>query len=87
VAPLATRPEDVRPADPSEAELFDDRAWQRLRAKPGLTGLGQVSGRCELSFDDMVALDVAYARSWSPLLELQILLKTPKAVLSARGAA
>jgi lipopolysaccharide/colanic/teichoic acid biosynthesis glycosyltransferase len=35
----------------------------------------------------MVALDVAYARSWSPLLELQILLKTPKAVLSARGAA
>ena len=76
-----------RPPMLSEAELYDDRAWQRLRAKPGLTGLWQVSGRCQLSFDDMVALDVAYARSWSPLLELQILLKTPKAVLSARGAA
>jgi lipopolysaccharide/colanic/teichoic acid biosynthesis glycosyltransferase len=46
-----------------------------------------VSGRCELSFDDMVALDVQYARAWSPLLEVQILLKTPRAVLSARGAA
>jgi lipopolysaccharide/colanic/teichoic acid biosynthesis glycosyltransferase len=76
-----------RPPMLSEAELYDDRAWQRLRAKPGLTGLWQVSGRCELSFDDMVALDVEYARSWSPLLELQILIKTPKAVLSARGAA
>ncbi|MEY2474815.1 MAG: hypothetical protein QOG87_130 [Actinomycetota bacterium] len=76
-----------RPPMLGEAELYDDRAWQRLRSKPGLTGPWQVSGRCELTFDDMVALDVEYARSWSPLLELQILIKTPKAVLSARGAA
>ncbi|MDQ1372941.1 MAG: hypothetical protein QOJ09_279, partial [Actinomycetota bacterium] len=61
-----------RPPMPSEVELYDDRAWQRLLAKPGLTGLWQVSGRCELSFDDMVALDVQYARAWSPLLEVQI---------------
>jgi lipopolysaccharide/colanic/teichoic acid biosynthesis glycosyltransferase len=76
-----------RPPMMSEAELYEDWAWQRLRAKPGLTGLWQVSGRCELTFDEMVALDVEYARRWSPLLELQILAKTPKVVLTARGAA
>ena len=76
-----------RPPMVTEAALYDDWAWQRLQVKPGLTGLWQVSGRCELSFDEMVALDIEYSRRWSPLLELQILLKTPKAVLSARGAA
>ena len=76
-----------RPPMVSEAALYDDWAWQRLQVKPGLTGLWQVSGRCELSFEDMVALDIEYSRRWSPLLEVQILLKTPKAVLSTRGAA
>jgi lipopolysaccharide/colanic/teichoic acid biosynthesis glycosyltransferase len=76
-----------RPPILTEAELYDERAWQRLGCKPGLTGLWQVSGRCALTFDEMVALDVQYYRAWSPALELRILLKTPRAVLSARGAA
>ena len=76
-----------RPPMVSEGELYDDRAWQRLMAKPGLTGLWQVSGRCELTFDQMVALDIEYSERWSPLLEVQILVKTPKAVLTAKGAA
>jgi lipopolysaccharide/colanic/teichoic acid biosynthesis glycosyltransferase len=59
----------------------------RLRVKPGLTGLWQVSGRCELTFQEMVKLDTAYWRDWTPLLELRVLLLTPLAVLSGRGAA
>src|SRR3954447_6718975 len=76
-----------RPAIAAETDLYDDVARERLRVKPGLTGLWQVSGRCELTFWEMVALDVEYWRTWSPWLDLRILLRTPKAVLSARGAA
>jgi lipopolysaccharide/colanic/teichoic acid biosynthesis glycosyltransferase len=75
-----------RPPLPSEVELYDARAFQRLRVKPGLTGLWQVSGRCTLSFSEMVELDIAYWRSWTPLTDLGILLKTPWAVLTGRGA-
>ena len=76
-----------RPAIPEETELYDDTAWARLRVKPGLTGLWQVSGRCELNFWQMVELDVAYWRQWTPWLDLRILARTPKAVFSTRGAA
>ena len=76
-----------RPPMVEEVRMYDDWAWQRLRAKPGLTGLWQVSGRCELGFRDMVELDLRYQESWSPVLEFSILLKTPAAVLSSRGAA
>ena len=76
-----------RPPMAEEVKMYDDWAWQRLRVKPGLTGLWQVSGRCELGFQDMVELDLRYQEAWSPLLELRILLKTPAAVLSSRGAA
>ncbi len=76
-----------RPPLPHETELYPARAWGRLRVKPGITGLWQVSGRCELSFEDMVSLDVRYWQRWSFLSDLRILLKTPGTVFSRRGAA
>jgi lipopolysaccharide/colanic/teichoic acid biosynthesis glycosyltransferase len=75
-----------RPSLPYEVELYDGTALQRLRVKPGLTGLWQVSGRCELTFAEMVALDIRYWRSWSPVLDLRIILRTPGAILRGRGA-
>lgn len=76
-----------RPALPAEVVLYDERALQRLAAKPGVTGLPQVSGRCELTFAEIVELDLEYLNRWSPWLELQILLRTPLAIVSKRGAA
>jgi lipopolysaccharide/colanic/teichoic acid biosynthesis glycosyltransferase len=49
--------------------------------KPGITGLWQVKGRSRVSFDDMVRLDLQYARCWSLWLDLLILIKTPFAIL------
>jgi lipopolysaccharide/colanic/teichoic acid biosynthesis glycosyltransferase len=54
--------------------------------KPGLTCLWQVSGRSELDFDRWMALDLKYIDTWSPMLDLKILLKTVPAVLSGKGA-
>ena len=76
-----------RPPLPHEVGLYPASAWDRLRVKPGITGLWQVSGRCELSFEQMVALDVHYWRRWSLLSDIVIILKTPRTVLSRRGAA
>ena len=76
-----------RPALPREVELYDERALQRLVVRPGLTGLWQVSGRSQLTFQEMVDLDIAYWERWSLLRELMILVKTPAAVLAKKGAA
>ena len=76
-----------RPALPREVELYDRGARRRLAGKPGITGLWQVSGRTTLSFQEMVDLDVHYLSSWSPMLELKILLRTPAALIFGRGAA
>src|SRR5262249_11096161 len=76
-----------RPATPAETDLYNDAAWQRLRVKPRLTGLWQVSGRCELDFWQMIDLDVQYWQQWNPWLDVRIMVRTPKAVLTARGAA
>jgi len=76
-----------RPPVPYEVERYD--FWHRRRlfeAKPGITGLWQVNGRSRLSFDDMVRLDLEYVRHSSFLLDLEILLRTPAAVLSGDGA-
>jgi lipopolysaccharide/colanic/teichoic acid biosynthesis glycosyltransferase len=76
-----------RPPLPYEVEAY--ATWHRrrlLEAKPGITGLWQVNGRCRMEFDDMVRLDLRYARDCSPLLDLKILLQTPKAVISGDGA-
>ena len=76
-----------RPPLPAEAALYDHDAWTRMAAKPGLTGLWQVSGRSRLSYEEMIELDVRYWREWSPLLDLRILLRTPKAVIWNRDTA
>jgi lipopolysaccharide/colanic/teichoic acid biosynthesis glycosyltransferase len=53
---------------------------------PGLTGMWQVSGRSNLSFDEMVMLDIYYVENWSPFLDLSIMLRTIPKVLSGEGA-
>jgi len=65
---------------------YDDDARRRLRVRPGLTGLWQVSGRSDLSWDETVRLDVYYVDNWSFVQDLSILAKTPRAVLGGRGA-
>ena len=65
------------------------KQWHRrrvLEAKPGITGLWQVTGRSRTTFDEMVRLDLRYARTSSIWNDLNILLATPKAVLSGKGA-
>jgi lipopolysaccharide/colanic/teichoic acid biosynthesis glycosyltransferase len=76
-----------RPPIPYEVESYD--LWHRRRlllVKPGITGLWQVNGRCRTTFDEMVRLDLQYARSWSVWLDLKILLQTPGAVVAGDGA-
>jgi lipopolysaccharide/colanic/teichoic acid biosynthesis glycosyltransferase len=76
-----------RPPLPYEVEAYD--FWHRrrlLEAKPGITGLWQVNGRSRVKFDDMVRLDLQYARTWSPWMDLKILLRTPGAVVLGEGA-
>lgn len=75
-----------RPAIPYEVDAYGPRERGRLRVAPGLTGLWQVSGRCTLSFQEMIDLDLAYISDWSLLLDVLILLKTPWAVVSGKGA-
>lgn len=76
-----------RPPVPYEVEAY--ATWHRrrlLEAKPGITGLWQVYGRSRVGFDDMVRLDLRYARDYSPWLDLKILLQTPRAVIGGNGA-
>jgi exopolysaccharide biosynthesis polyprenyl glycosylphosphotransferase len=75
-----------RPALPEEAALYGDQMRRRLVVKPGLTGLWQVSGRSDLSWDEAVRLDLRYVENWSFALDLQILWKTSAAVLRGSGA-
>ena len=76
-----------RPPVMYEYRRYDLWHKQRLLAvKPGITGLWQVDGRSRVKFDDMVRLDIRYARSWSLWLDILILLRTPRAVLSGNGA-
>ena len=75
-----------RPPLPEEVSRYEPWQRRRLSMKPGLTCLWQVSGRSEVDFDRWMALDLKYIDTWSPLLDLKILLKTVPAVLSGRGA-
>lgn len=78
----------VGPRPPVPAEVADYDEWHlgRLLVTPGLTGLWQVSGRSNLTFDEMVRLDLYYAENWSPWLDITIMLRTIPAILTARGA-
>ena len=75
-----------RPALPDEAEKYAEHVRRRLVVKPGLTGLWQVSGRSDLSWDESVRLDLRYVENWSFALDLQILWKTVWALLRGSGA-
>jgi lipopolysaccharide/colanic/teichoic acid biosynthesis glycosyltransferase len=79
----------VGPRPPIPYELESYRTWHKRRifeVKPGITGLWQVYGRSRTTFDEMVRLDLRYARTWSLLLDLRILLQTPRAMFSGEGA-
>jgi len=76
-----------RPPIPYEIGAYD--IWHRrrlLESRPGITGLWQVHGRSKTTFDEMVRLDLQYSRMWSPMLDVKILLQTPRAVFSGDGA-
>ena len=75
-----------RPALPSETERWGRSTARRLLVKPGITGLWQVSGRSDLSWEDSVRLDLYYVENWSFAGDIQILWKTLYAVLASRGA-
>jgi len=79
----------VGPRPPLPYEFAAYQIWHRRRllvVKPGITGLWQVEGRSRVKFDEMVRMDIQYARSWSLWTDIKILLRTPRAVLSGTGA-
>jgi exopolysaccharide biosynthesis polyprenyl glycosylphosphotransferase len=76
-----------RPALPSEVAAWHPELHERLRVKPGMTGMWQVNGRSTSSWDDYVRLDLYYVDNWSLTTDLAILAKTLPAVLTSRGAA
>jgi lipopolysaccharide/colanic/teichoic acid biosynthesis glycosyltransferase len=75
-----------RPAIPYEVAEYPSWYLQRFTVKPGLTGLWQVSGRSERTYEEMVRLDVEYAQSRTLMLDLSILAKTPWVVVGRKGA-
>jgi lipopolysaccharide/colanic/teichoic acid biosynthesis glycosyltransferase len=79
----------VGPRPPLQYEFASYNSWHRRRlfeVRPGITGLWQVNGRSRTKFDEMVRLDLRYAQTWSLLLDVKILLQTPRAVLFGEGA-
>jgi exopolysaccharide biosynthesis polyprenyl glycosylphosphotransferase len=75
-----------RPPLPREVADYESDAVRRLRVRPGLTGLWQVSGRSDLSWDESLRLDLWYVDNWCLALDLQILFRTARAVLRGTGA-
>lgn len=73
-----------RPHEPEEVSQYQKYHKKLLAIKPGITGMAQVSGRSDLSFEEEVRLDVYYIENWSLLLDLQLLLRTPFALLAKR---
>lgn len=75
-----------RPPLPEESAKYHDKDNRRLRVKPGITGLWQVSGRSDLAWEDSVALDLRYVDNWSVGMDMKILWKTVAAVIKGDGA-
>ena len=69
-----------------EAELYTERERRRLDVLPGLTGLWQVSGRCQTTFDEMIDLDLHYVDTWSWSGDMRIIARTFAVVLDRKGA-
>jgi lipopolysaccharide/colanic/teichoic acid biosynthesis glycosyltransferase len=79
----------VGPRPPLPYEVATYKRWHRrrvLEARPGVTGLWQVTGRSRTTFEEMVRLDLRYARNHNVLTDLKILLATPRAVVTGKGA-
>lgn len=75
-----------RPSLPIEVEKYDNFELQRLYVKPGCSGLWQISGRSDLSFEEMVNLDLFYVENMSFILDIKIILKTFIVMIVAKGA-
>lgn len=75
-----------RPNLPEEVAQYQEWHRKRLLVSPGITGLWQVSGRSDLTFDEMVLLDVYYVENWNVLLDINIMLRSIPAIIRARGA-
>jgi len=75
-----------RPAPPSEVQRYQPWHKRRLEVSPGITGLWQVSGRSQLTFDEMVLLDLYYIENWSPGLDIQIMFRTIPQFIFGDGA-
>jgi exopolysaccharide biosynthesis polyprenyl glycosylphosphotransferase len=75
-----------RPPLPREVEAYASHVHRRLLVKPGITGLWQVSGRSELSWEESIKLDLDYVENWSILVDLQILVRTIRVVIFGVGA-
>jgi lipopolysaccharide/colanic/teichoic acid biosynthesis glycosyltransferase len=78
----------VGPRPPLESEVagYARDARRRLRVKPGMTGLWQVSGRSDLSWEESVRLDLRYVENWTLALDAQILVRTVRAMIRGTGA-
>ena len=77
----------TRPPTVSEVELYERHHLRRISIKPGITGMWQTSGRNEIKdFEQVVQLDVAYIENWSLLLDIKLIFKTVKVLLSKQGA-
>jgi lipopolysaccharide/colanic/teichoic acid biosynthesis glycosyltransferase len=75
-----------RPALMREVLLYEPWQLIRLTSRPGMTGIWQISGRSEVSFEEMMAMDMRYVRGWSLWLDLSLLLRTVPALVRGRGA-
>ena len=84
---VGPRPLPAQDLDP-DGQSRDFRHWSEVRSSvpPGISGLWQISGRSDLSFEKWIELDMAYVRNWSLGLDLRILLETPLAVIAGKGA-
>ena len=84
---VGPRPLPAEDLDPDGLSR-EHSAWaeQRVQVRPGITGMWQIRGRSDLSFEQMVEFDLDYIRNWSLGLDIRILLETPLAVFSGRGA-
>jgi lipopolysaccharide/colanic/teichoic acid biosynthesis glycosyltransferase len=75
-----------RPPLPAEVTSYDGRVCRRLYIKPGITGLWQISGRSDLSWEESVRLDLRYVENWSIATDLMIMWRTARVMLRPAGA-
>jgi lipopolysaccharide/colanic/teichoic acid biosynthesis glycosyltransferase len=75
-----------RPPLPSEVETYGQDVRRKLLVKPGMTGLWQINGRSDLSWDESVRFDLYYVENWSVMSDLMILWRTGRAVVRSAGS-